>query len=56
MRAADDLRAGGVVINEASWRCTPMPFGGVCESGFGREGPRYGIESTTEQRTIVLSP
>lgn len=56
MQAVDELRAGGVVVNEASWRCTPMPFGGVGESGFGREGPRYGIEATTTQRTIVLSP
>jgi acyl-CoA reductase-like NAD-dependent aldehyde dehydrogenase len=52
--AADRLQTGGVVVNEASWRCTPMPFGGIGESGFGREGPRYGIEATTAQRTIVL--
>ena len=56
MRAADALRTGGMMVNEASWRCTPMPFGGVGESGFGREGPRYAIEATTVQRTIVLSP
>jgi acyl-CoA reductase-like NAD-dependent aldehyde dehydrogenase len=53
---ADRLETGGVIVNEASWRCTPMPFGGVGESGFGREGPRYGIEATTAQRTIVLGP
>jgi succinate-semialdehyde dehydrogenase/glutarate-semialdehyde dehydrogenase len=51
---ADRLQTGGVVVNESSWRCTPMPFGGIGESGFGREGPRYGNEATTAQRTIVL--
>lgn len=56
LRASAELRAGVVVVNEASWRCTPMPFGGVGESGFGREGPRYAIESTTVQRTVVLGP
>ena len=56
LAAADRLETGGVIVNEASWRCTPMPFGGVGESGFGREGPRYGIEATTVQRTIVLGP
>jgi acyl-CoA reductase-like NAD-dependent aldehyde dehydrogenase len=54
LRAAGELRTGGVVVNESSWRCTPMPFGGVGESGFGREGPRYAIESATVQRTVVL--
>jgi acyl-CoA reductase-like NAD-dependent aldehyde dehydrogenase len=55
LRAAAELRTGGVVVNEASWRCTPMPFGGVDDSGFGREGPRYAIEASTVQRTVVLS-
>jgi acyl-CoA reductase-like NAD-dependent aldehyde dehydrogenase len=55
LRAAAELRTGGVVLNEASWRCTPMPFGGVGDSGFGREGPRYAIEASTIERAVVLS-
>jgi acyl-CoA reductase-like NAD-dependent aldehyde dehydrogenase len=56
LRAADELRAGAVVVNDASWRCTPMPFGGIGASGFGREGPRYAIEATTVQRAVSLAP
>lgn len=55
LRAADELRAGAVVVNDASWRCTPMPFGGIGASGFGREGPRYAIEAMTVQRAISLA-
>jgi acyl-CoA reductase-like NAD-dependent aldehyde dehydrogenase len=56
LRAADRLRTGTVNVNDASaWRCTPMPFGGVGDSGIGREGPRYAIESATAQRTVVLA-
>lgn len=56
MRAMDRLQTGSVIVNDSSaWRCTPMPFGGVGESGIGREGPRYAIEAATAQRTVVLS-
>jgi acyl-CoA reductase-like NAD-dependent aldehyde dehydrogenase len=56
LTAADRLRTGAVIVNDSSsWRCTPMPFGGVGESGVGREGPRYAIEAATTQRTIVLT-
>lgn len=56
LMAADRLHTGAVIVNDSSsWRCTPMPFGGVGESGLGREGPRYAIESATIQRTIALS-
>jgi acyl-CoA reductase-like NAD-dependent aldehyde dehydrogenase len=56
LEAARRLRTGTVNINDSSaWRCTPMPFGGVGESGIGREGPRYAIEAATVQRTVVLA-
>lgn len=56
LTAFDRIRTGAVIINESSaWRCTPMPFGGVGDSGIGREGPRYAIEASTVQRTIVLT-
>jgi acyl-CoA reductase-like NAD-dependent aldehyde dehydrogenase len=55
MRAWDELEVGGVVINEVpSWRVDNMPYGGVKDSGLGREGVRYAIEDMTEQRLLVV--
>ncbi|MFW6060648.1 MAG: aldehyde dehydrogenase family protein, partial [Phycisphaeraceae bacterium] len=54
-RAWDRLEVGGVLINEApSWRVDHMPYGGVKDSGLGREGPRYAIEEMTEIRLLVV--
>lgn len=56
VKASEALAAGAVLVNEpSSWRCTPMPFGGIGESGFGREGPRHAIESMTHLKTTVLT-
>jgi succinate-semialdehyde dehydrogenase/glutarate-semialdehyde dehydrogenase len=50
------LRFGGVHINEASSaRVDAMPFGGVKDSGFGREGPAYAIREMTEERLITVA-
>lgn len=55
-RAFDELDVGGVVINDIpSTRVDSMPYGGVKESGLGREGVRYAIEDMTEIRVMVLS-
>jgi acyl-CoA reductase-like NAD-dependent aldehyde dehydrogenase len=44
-----------VVINDVpSWRVDHMPYGGVKESGLGREGVRFAIEDMTEIRLLVL--
>ena len=52
--AAENLRAGTVHINSASSsRLDAMPFGGVRDSGHGKEGPRYAIDEMTEQRFIL---
>lgn len=49
------LEVGGVLINEVpSWRVDHMPYGGVKESGLGREGIRYAMEDMTEIRTMVF--
>jgi glyceraldehyde-3-phosphate dehydrogenase (NADP+) len=49
------LEVGGVIVNEApSYRVDPMPYGGVKDSGFGREGLRYSIEELTEPRLLVI--
>ncbi|MEO8027647.1 MAG: aldehyde dehydrogenase family protein [Bryobacteraceae bacterium] len=53
-RAAHALRYGGVMINDVPmYRADHMPYGGVKDSGTGREGPKYAIEEMTELKTIV---
>ena len=55
MRAWDTLEVGGVVINDVpSWRVDNMPYGGVKDSGLGREGVKYAIEDMTEIRLLVI--
>ncbi|MCA9505599.1 MAG: aldehyde dehydrogenase family protein [Spirochaetaceae bacterium] len=54
-RAWDRLEVGGVVIGDVpSWRVDHMPYGGVKESGLGREGIRFAIEDMTELRLLVI--
>lgn len=56
LRAAKELRYGGVLVNEVpTWRADPQPYGGVKGSGNTREGPRYAIEEMTEPRLVVLT-
>jgi len=51
---AQEVEAGGVVINGTSnFRLDHWPYGGVKNSGMGREGPRYAIEEMTETKMIV---
>ena len=53
-QAWDELDVGGVVIGDVpSWRVDHMPYGGVKDSGLGREGIRYAIESMTEIRMLI---
>jgi acyl-CoA reductase-like NAD-dependent aldehyde dehydrogenase len=50
------LDVGAVVINESSaWRVEHMPYGGVKDSGVGREGVRSAIEAMTETRILIIS-
>ena len=54
-RAWDTLDVGGVVIGDVpSWRVDHMPYGGVKDSGFGREGIRFAMEDMTELRLMVV--
>ncbi len=54
-RAWDELEVGGVVIGDVpSWRVDNMPYGGVKDSGLGREGIRYAIEDMTEMRLLII--
>jgi succinate-semialdehyde dehydrogenase/glutarate-semialdehyde dehydrogenase len=55
LAVANRLRFGAVHINEtSSARADAMPFGGVKDSGFGREGPGYAIREYTEERLVTL--
>lgn len=54
-RAWDRLEVGGVVVGDVpSWRVDHMPYGGVKESGLGREGIRFAMEEMTEVRLFIL--
>jgi len=54
-KAWDTLEVGGVIIGDVpSWRVDHMPYGGVKDSGLGREGIKYAIEDMTELRLMVV--
>jgi len=55
-QAYDTLEVGGVIVNDMpTWRLDPMPYGGVKQSGFGREGVRYAIEEMTDIKLMVIN-
>ena len=55
-RAAQELEVGGVVIGDVpSFRADQMPYGGVKDSGTGREGVHSAMEDLTEERVLVLT-
>ncbi len=56
LHAWDVLEAGGIIVNDVpTWRIDHMPYGGVKDSGAGREGPRYTIEEMTEPKLLVIN-
>ena len=55
LEAWDRLEVGGVVVNDvSSYRVDNMPYGGVKDSGLGREGIRFAMEDMTEIRNLVI--
>lgn len=55
-RAFEKLEVGGVVANDVpTFRIDHMPYGGMKDSGTGREGARYAIEEMTERKILVLN-
>jgi glyceraldehyde-3-phosphate dehydrogenase (NADP+) len=55
-RAYEELDVGGVVVNDIpTFRIDHMPYGGIKESGFGREGLKYAIEEMTELKLMALN-
>lgn len=56
MRAVREIRTGGVILNGSStWRTDQLAYGGVKDSGIGREGPKYAIRDMTEERLVVFN-
>ena len=54
--AARTLRVGAVHVNEtSSSRVDSMPYGGMKDSGFGREGPAHAVREMTDERVITIS-
>ena len=55
-RAFERLEVGGVIVNDSpTYRVDHMPYGGVKDSGLGREGIRYAMEDMTELRLLVVA-
>ncbi|MFN8565847.1 MAG: aldehyde dehydrogenase family protein, partial [Anaerolineae bacterium] len=54
-KAFDQIEVGGLMVNDVStFRVDHMPYGGVKQSGFGREGLRYAIEEMTEMKLLMF--
>jgi acyl-CoA reductase-like NAD-dependent aldehyde dehydrogenase len=55
MKFAREAEAGNLHVNWGSqWRVDLMPYGGLKNSGFGKEGPRYAVEEMTEMKMVVF--
>jgi acyl-CoA reductase-like NAD-dependent aldehyde dehydrogenase len=55
MKFAREAEAGNLHVNWGSqWRVDLMPYGGLKDSGFGKEGPRYAVEEMTEMKMVVF--
>lgn len=56
IRAVRNVRTGGVILNGSStWRTDQLAYGGVKDSGIGREGPRYSIRDMTDERVVLFN-
>jgi acyl-CoA reductase-like NAD-dependent aldehyde dehydrogenase len=56
-RAFEKLQVGGVIVGDTpTFRMDHMPYGGVKDSGIGREGVRYAIEDMTEPKLLAVNP
>jgi len=54
-RAFERLPVGGLIVNDVpTWRSDAMPYGGLKDSGLGREGVRWAIQEYTEPRALVM--
>jgi acyl-CoA reductase-like NAD-dependent aldehyde dehydrogenase len=56
IRDARAVRTGGIIVNGPStWRTDQLPYGGIKDSGIGREGPHYAIREMTDERLVVFN-
>ncbi len=55
MQYVQQVESGNIHINWGTqWRVDLMPYGGLKDSGFGKEGPRYAVEEMTETKMVVM--
>ncbi|QGJ71868.1 NAD-dependent aldehyde dehydrogenase [Planctomycetales bacterium 10988] len=55
LKFAREVPSGNIHINwGTAWRADLMPYGGLKDSGLGKEGPKYAIEEMTESKTVVI--
>jgi acyl-CoA reductase-like NAD-dependent aldehyde dehydrogenase len=55
MRFAREVDSGNIHVNWGpAWRADLMPYGGLKDSGFGKEGPKYAVEEMTELKAVVI--
>jgi glyceraldehyde-3-phosphate dehydrogenase (NADP+) len=55
MKFVRQVQSGNLMVNWGTqWRADLMPYGGLKESGIGKEGPRYAIQEMTEIKTVVM--
>ena len=55
LKFAKHVHSGNLHINWGTqWRADMMPYGGVKDSGMGKEGPKYAIEEMTETKMVVF--
>ena len=55
LKFAQQVHTGNVHINWGTvWRADMMPYGGVKDSGMGKEGPKYAVEEMTETKLVVF--
>jgi acyl-CoA reductase-like NAD-dependent aldehyde dehydrogenase len=55
MKFVRQVQSGNLMVNWGTqWRADLMPYGGLKESGTGKEGPRYAVQEMTEVKTVVM--
>jgi acyl-CoA reductase-like NAD-dependent aldehyde dehydrogenase len=55
MRFAREVHSGNIQVNWGpAWRADLMPYGGLGDSGLGKEGPKYAMQEMTESKTVVI--
>ena len=55
MKFAREVHSGNLHINWGpQWRADLMPYGGLKDSGFGKEGPKYAIREMSEEKVVVM--